>query len=320
MLCTGTPRTGPLRTAIRRELVPPAATGLAGQQRQVLSRRQLHAVGVDHDRIRHQVEARRWQTIGPRVVVLGNADPTKGQWWWVAVLNAGPQAALAGATALEAHGLRGFEAADAIHVAVPAGNRVPALPGVKVHHSRRLTGAEIHPVRRPPVHVVERALVDAAAWQPRPRYAAAVLAAAIQQRLTTAERVRQTLLAQGRLRHLAVMLITLADVEGGAQALSEIDFVALCRRRGLPEPLRQTIRRDSAGRRRYLDVDFGTFVVEIDGMHHADLQQFSLDAIRRNDLLTAGGRPMLCFPAILVRCEPDTVVRQLMDAFRRFGH
>jgi len=41
----------------------------------------------------------------------------------------------------------------------------------------------------------------------------------------------------------------LADVEGGAQALSEVDLERLCRRHRIPQPQRQVLRRSVVTRR-----------------------------------------------------------------------
>ena len=75
------------------------------------------------------------------------------------------------------------------------------------------------------------------------------------------------------MRHRHALLTALDDIEQGAHALSEIDFARLCRRNGLPEPTRQSVRPDSSGRVRYLDVEWSTrtgrvLVVEVDGALH----------------------------------------------------
>jgi hypothetical protein len=70
------------------------------------------------------------------------------------------------------------------------------------------------------------------------------------------------------------------DLIAGAESLGEIDVARECRRRGLPEPSRQVLRRDGA-RRYYLDVfwDEWAVAVEIDGIHHTWAQNIVGDAL-----------------------------------------
>lgn len=227
-------------------------TELAAQQDQVLSRQQLAGYGVLRDHLRIELRARRWQLVGCRAVVLQTGQLTGPQRWWAAVLNAGKTAALCGITAAQVHGLRGFDA-ERVHVVVPHGTRYHPLAWVRVHESRRyLPDRDLHPVRRPPTVGVERALIDAAVWASRARWGCALLAAGVQQRLTTAERLLAELAGAGEVAHRRILAASLLDIGGGAQALGEIDLVGLCGTHGLPAPNRQ-VRRVVGGRLRYID-------------------------------------------------------------------
>ena len=108
---------------------------------------------------------------------------------------------------------------------------------------------------------------------------------------------------------------TVNDAAGGAHALSELDFLALCRSAGFPEPRLQAMRRDADGRRRYIDALFEEYgvQVEIDGGHHADIRQAWADMRRQNALWVSGTR-LLRFPGWLVRERPDEVIGQLRAA------
>jgi hypothetical protein len=110
---------------------------------------------------------------------------------------------------------------------------------------------------------------------------------------------------------------TLEDIAGGAHALSELDFTRLIRRYRLPPPDRQAPRKDSAGRRRWLDAvwEAARVVVEVDGRHHTDVALYWADMDRDNDL-TADGYRVLRFPAFLVRYHPGYVAGQIRAALR----
>ena len=79
-----------------------------------------------------------------------------------------------------------------------------------------------------------------------------VLAATVQQRLGRADQLQKRLPWRARFG-MRLMRTHLDDIAGGAQALSEIDLVRLCRTFGLEPPRQQQLRRSSDGRRRYLD-------------------------------------------------------------------
>jgi len=141
----------------------------------------------------------------------------------------------------------------------------------------------------------------------------------VQQGLTTAGRLREVLECQGRIRYRRFMLGVLEDLGGGAQAMSEIDIVRLCHRNGLPEPRLQTVRADSQGKRRYIDLEFeladgSVRLVEVDGIGHLDPDQWYADLFREADLTVDDHIPLLRLPARAALVDEVRVV----DLLRRF--
>ncbi len=315
-------RTLPVVTGRPTAFADPRVRRLVRQQRRVTTRAQLRAAGIGWDEVDDQLAAARWTRLGPAVVVLENGILDVGQLRWAAVLAAGPHAALCAWTALQQHGLRGYER-DEIHLVVPRGEKPVGLgraAGVRVvvHESRRHLPDDV--VRRtghPPVHRAARAVVDAAAWGPSGRAAAGVLTAAVQQRLVTTARVRAELERAGRVRRAGLVRRLLEDVDGGVQALSELDFARLCRRAGLPEPQRQRIRRDAEGRRRYLDVEWvrardgRRVVVEVDDRGHMREDVWEDDLLRANDVTIGDQAIVLRVAGMTVRTRPGLVLAQL---------
>jgi very-short-patch-repair endonuclease len=89
----------------------------------------------------------------------------------------------------------------------------------------------------------------------------------------------------------------------------------LCRSNGLPEPLRQAVRVERSGRRRYLDAELRTaggrrLVVEVDGALHLVPKKWWDDQLRQNELVLSG-RLVLRFTSVIVRLEQLLVVDQL---------
>ncbi|WP_331461309.1 DUF559 domain-containing protein [Micromonospora tarapacensis] len=236
---------------------------------------------------------------------------------WIAVLAAGPAAVLGGLSAARAWGLRRYDT-RLVHVLLPARHRARSMPpGVRVHRTTVLPEADILAVGRPRWTMPARSLVDAAQWASNDHEARAIIAAGFQQRLVAGDDVHRVLDRLPRAQRRNLIGRTAADAAGGAHSVPELDFLTLVRRAGLPEPTRQAVRRDAAGRRRYLDALFEEWRVhvEIDGGQHLDPATAWADMRRQNDLWQPGER-VLRFPSWAIRHDPTNVVTQLREALR----
>lgn len=293
-----------------------AHIGLAGRsdlESLVWSRSRLYRIGCTEAELRAHLDAGRWQLVG-QAVVLHNGALTRDEACDAAVINCGPHAVLTSFTALEVLGLNGW-LRDEIHVLAQAGQPRPIgdLP-VVLHRTRR--PIECLPNRR--CHPAAAAAVIAASSFRSPRPAVGLLAATVQQRITTPERLEAALNQTYRARHRGVMRSAIADIRMGADALSEIDFVQLCREHGLPEPTRQAVRIESTGRRRYLDAEWTLpdgrrVAVEVDGAVHLTARRWFDDQLRQNEIVL-DGTVVLRFPSVVIRTEPALVARQLSRA------
>jgi len=272
------------------------ARSLLGRQEGVATLAQLVLAGSTRAEIRAQVDARRWTRWGRHCVVTHNFVPTRRQLTWVALLDQPPPVALAGFSALEVAGFRYFgREPEAIHVVVRRGVTYHRFPGVQIHESRRFQPIDIVRADGPPRLAPARSALDAGAWQPNPRYACGILAAVVQQGICTPEDLSVELEYVGRIRHKRQMRLAIWDVAGGAQALSELDVAGLCRRFRLQPPCRQVLRRDRAGRKRYLDCEWTlpdgrVVVLEIDGSHHREVASWEADLRRERGVVTSGRR------------------------------
>ncbi|MDO3701588.1 DUF559 domain-containing protein [Micromonospora sp. C28SCA-DRY-2] len=270
--------------------------------------------------IRHRVATGRWRQVHRAVFVTHNGPVNADQFRWAAVLAAGPSAVLGGLTAAQAGGLRGFPH-RIVHVLLPATcRRGPLPPGVVAHRTTRLPSEDVHAAGQPRRTMPARSIADAAQWAATDDEARSIVAAAFQQRLVGGDELHLVVERLPRIRRRRLILDTATDAAGGAHSLSELDFLRLVRRAGLPEPTRQQVRRDSAGRRRYLDAYFEEWRVhvEIDGGQHLDPAHAWADMRRQNAVWTEGDR-MLRFPAWAVRARPHDVIDQLRSALRAAG-
>jgi hypothetical protein len=276
----------------------------------------LRARGWTPDRIRAELDAGRCRRWG-YAIALHNGPLTREQRWFVARMHGGPRALLTGFTAAEAFGLSGWER-SCVDVLVPLGARRSQNCPIPMRLHRRRDWDSVRTHGRSGVHHRADALLVAAASFDAPRAACGLLAAAVQQRLVEVDALAHALELAQRTRHRRALRSAVNDISQGSQALSEIDFVRLCRRFGLPAPMQQAVRRESGGRRRYLDAswrrrDGRLVVVEVDGALHLNAKRWWADQLRQNEI-TLGDAIVLRFPSVIVRTQPDVVAAQLRRA------
>ena len=222
----------------------------ARSQNGVIHRDQCRSIGVHRSYVRNQLDAERWTAWGDKVLLLQNARPSRRQLMWIAILDARPLAALCSHTSLE---LAGFQVlcggGEADTSAGPARREGDPHSPVSSFTSRvgwvSRAGLDDRGLRRTED---SRSVIDAAAWQPWPRFACLMLAAAVQQRLCTPADLEHALSYVGRVRHKAYLRVALGDIARGAHSLGELDVAAVCRRFRLAPPQRQMKRRDRGGR------------------------------------------------------------------------
>ena len=306
-------RPASLRLARRRRV-----EGLAADQKGVVSRVQAYGTGLTRAEVIANVRAGRWQTFGTQSVIVHTGPIPAEARRWAAVFEAGPRAFLDGVSSLQATGLERFDH-PTIRVSVPRGARVRRARGVDIRQTRRWSAEDLADGPGPPRSRCETAAIRAALWAKSDRQAALVLSMVVQQGLVTAERLGVELLRVKRHKRRMFVNAVLLDLLGGAQSLGELDFARDCRRRGLPEPSRQAVRKGRNGRY-YLDVYWEQWrvVVEIDGLHHAWAQNVVQDALRQNDI-TLGDCRVLRLPLLGLRVAPDEFFAQIEQALDAAG-
>ena len=255
--------------------------------------------------------------MGRQTICVHRGPLTLDAMHWVAVHEAGPRAYLDGASSLVAGGLRNF-AVDRIRVSVPRGARIWRRRGYDIRQTRRFDLGDLSddalPRSRNPI-----AAVRAALWARSNKEAALVLTMTVQQGLASADEIGGALLKVRRDKRRVFLNAIVLDLLGGARSLGELDLAGELRRRGLPEPSRQVVRRGKAGKY-YLDVywDQWGVVVEVDGIHHSWAQNIVGDAVRHNDI-ALGRDIVLRLPLLGLRLEPETFFDQIASALRAGG-
>lgn len=284
---------------------------LAATQGDVLSRRQLFALGLARSEIAAELRAERWRALGRQAVQVHTGEPSLDGRRWAAIFEAGPRAVLDGVSALQVAGLEGYE--DPLRISVPRGARVFGRPRAVVRQTRRLTPEDRVGTGIPRVRPATAA-IRAALWAPTDRQAALILTMSVGQGLVDVAGLHVELARVLRHRRRRFIAAVLADLAGGVRALGELDFARLCRRFGLPEPTRQVERQGPNGRI-YLDVLWAAYgvVVEIDGIHHAEAGAVVADALRQNHV-SIQGDVVLRVPLLGLRTQPEVFLRQIREA------
>ncbi|GAA4742018.1 hypothetical protein GCM10023350_28460 [Nocardioides endophyticus] len=285
---------------------------LADAQAGLVSRRQLNHLGVDRYRVRNQVSAERWVERSSMVVSTTTGPLSREQLMWLGVLHAGPRSALGDLTAADVCGLRHWHR-ELITVVVPQKLILEDEPdGIRFVRTRRPIPLMVDPAQRVPAWRIEPAVLHFAAYQPSRRTAQGVVAAAVQQRLTTPGRLIVTVEQMQPLRWAKMFRQVIGDIAGGSHSVAELDILRLCRSQRLRPPDRQVQRRDGFGRPRFTDCEWDigdgrVLVLEVDGAFHMDVEHWE-DDIARQRGITDPNR-------IVVRCTS----REVRDEQDRLG-
>lgn len=286
-----------------------AVRRLADGQGGVVSRRQVYAAGITRWEVRGRVRAGRWQLVGDQSVCLHSGPIGTTGHQWVAVFQGGPRACLDGASALVASGLLRFEV-ERVRVSVPPGATVRRNRRYDIRQTRRWRAEDVTPIGIPRTRPAVAA-VRAGLWAVSDRQATYVVTLVVQQGLATAEAIGDELLHVRRDKRRTLLHAVVNELLDGARSLGELDVARELRRRGLPPPERQVLRRDDRNRY-YLDLYWPAYglVVEIDGIHHTWATNVVGDALRQN-ALALDGDTVLRLPLLGLRLQPDDFFAQI---------
>ena len=287
---------------------------LADAQAGMLSQPQLTELGVSRSFVRNQLRARRWVQRTSSVFSTTTGPLSGQQRLWQAVLHAGPTALIGGLTAAELHGMKNWSRDD-ITVLVDDELSFDPLEGVRFFRSRRAL-ASMRSARALPMCQLEPAVLLFAGYEPNRRTAHGAVAATVQQRLTTPDRLGGWLARLTPLRRAAEFRALLQDIAGGAHSLSEIDLRRACREFAVAAPRGQKGRLDRQGRRRWTDAEWdlpdgSVLVLEVDGVFHDDVLQAAADKSRHRKLSTRDRIVVSC-SAYELRYDPGSVMDDLI--------
>jgi hypothetical protein len=287
-------------------------------QEGIVSRAQALAAGFTRVNVRHYLATGRWQRIFPGVYATFSGPLPRRGLLWAVVLRAGPEAVLSHETAAELLGMAD-RPAPLLHVTIPAGRTVTAIPGVRIHRCRR-TDLGRHPSRLPPQTRVEETAIDLTQSARSVDEAMSWLATAVGARLTTPQHLAATMRLRPRLRWRALLDTAIADIGQGCHSLLELRYLRTVERahrlpvgqRQAPSPVRGTTAYD--------DVRYPAYRtrVELDGRAaHPDQRRWR--DMRRDNAATTAGDRVLRYGMADVDMAPCQVATQVGAVLRVGG-
>lgn len=206
---------------------------------------------------------------------------------WAAWLAYGPEAALAGETALRQYGIDRVHS-DEIRLEIPHRRRVRCETGVVITRTRdfarRVLGS-----REPPIVRLEVAVLTVASRQARPDDAAALVLDVCRQRRTTPQRLLAELARIPQLPRHSLLVHVLRDATDGVESFLELFYLRKVERaHGLPAARRQ-VRSPGGDGVIYRDTEYDyNLIVELDGRAgHDDTRSRWRDMARDNASLMA---------------------------------
>lgn len=278
---------------------------------------QAGARGLSRKAVQHRVLAGKWQRVHPGVYGSWTGTLDTEQRIWAASLYAGKDAVVSHESAWWLAD-RASEAPRAVHVAVPVDRKVVRQPGLVVVRTRRMDEQDLQPGSRPLRFRMERAVLDAAAAAHDARRAIALLATAVQRRVTTAERLTAALgRCPNNLPHRALLERVLALTGEGAQSLLEVLQYDACSSHGLPDADRQRRIGPSVADAAY-DMPQGTLLAEFDGRLHLLPTSWWADK-QRDNRHSNQGMPTLRFPGFVLLDNPHEVAETIAVGLTRLG-
>ncbi len=256
-----------------------------------------------------------WRRLLPGIVKLDNAKLTARQKLEAALLRGGSRSLVSGLWALRCHGLKRTPEPDEVHVLVPAVREITSAGFVLVERTTRLPA----PVRCDglPLAPVHRALLDAARRIEDFDAIRGMLAEAVQ-RDRCALDVLHRELEEGSQRGSALPRRVLAELDGGARSVAELDASRLWKRTGLPSCDWNVAVHDASGAHIATPdawCDDVAFAWEIDSKEfHFDVDGYARTLSRNARYAAAGIVVLTTLPARLRR-EPGAVIRELRAAY-----
>jgi hypothetical protein len=295
-------------------------TRLLSSQHGVVEVRQLRAFAINSDAIIANLDARRWQSVAPRVYATFTGPLPLAARITASLLYAGPAAVLSHESAGELWGMvTGY--VGPVHVTVPYSCSAISQPPLMVCHRSRAF-AHIAVDGQPPLTSRADTAIDLAAAEPIARGAMARLSTLVTGRRVSATTVRRQLAIRPPYRYRKVMVQAMDRIDRGVESpLEELYAVDVEIAHGIPSATRQQpFRVDGRVLREDAVYDFlgVPLTVRLDGATHLEPDTARWDR-RRDNAAELAGRSRLVYGWSELSGSPCTAAREVASVLHRYG-
>lgn len=295
--------------------ITPELETLAAFQHGIVRRGQAISAGLSPSAIKRRVGSGEWRRVGPGVYATFTGKSTREAKLWITLLQAGDGAMYSHETAAELHGFVG-KPSRVLHITVPAGHRVRAIPGVAVHRSR-IAIAEPHASFKLPRTTPEDTVLDLIDAATTFDEAYNWICRAVGRGVTVPVLLRESLRRRSRIRWREWLTEALAEKSEGLDSPLERRYARdVERAHGLPAAHRQAHRGD-----RYLDNLYEEYrlCVELDGDAAHPPESKWKDAERDNDNIAGGDIRTMRFGWVAVTEKRCRTAQRVANALRYAG-
>jgi hypothetical protein len=303
----------PIKSVYDRERV----SSIVREQFGVISRSQALDCGLSRSAIDHLVrQDGRWRRLLPGIYATTTGDVLPDQRAMAALLHAGPQSVITGATAVRRHRLR-CPGLNEVDVLVPTNVRRQSASFVRVIHTSRMP-EKYYSTGQIRFALLPRAVADAARGMTRLSDVRAVVAEAVQHGRCSLEALIREL-NEGPVAGSRFYRLALGEVGDGIRSAAEADLKVLIDRSDLEKPMYNP----------ELYAADGTFLgipdawwqragvaAEVDSrQYHLSPDDYERTTVRHNRM-EASGISMLHFLPSTLRSKSPAVVRDLRGAIK----
>jgi len=243
-----------------------AVDHVAAAQEGILTAAQLDAIGIPRSTLKGRIRTGGpWRRVLPGIYLVMPGVLTTAQRDRAALLFAGPEAILTGASALRRHGIRYRPDEETIHVLISHARQRKSAGFVSIERTQRLPSPVL--IDSFAVAPVARALVDAARRVTARQTTRAFALEAIQRGLTNAE-LLDAELKHAQRRGTALIREVAAEARSGVRSAPEAEVRAAVLQSGLPTPLWNP----------GLFLPSGAFLAQPDGLIEASMVAIEVDS------------------------------------------
>ncbi|QSB16487.1 hypothetical protein JQS43_09510 [Natronosporangium hydrolyticum] len=291
---------------------------LVASQDGLITQAQAYQCGLTRAALRWRLASGDWREILPHIYATVTGDPTARQRALAGLLYGGAGAQLTGGVALRAHGFRYLPTDPYVRILVPRGQQRRSVSFVALHRTDR---PDPRPVRVDPLLLASpaRAVADAARWCRSRRQVRAMVADAVQRRLTTVAALQEETARAAR-QHSALLRAAVAEMADGVRSVAESELRQVLGASRIRPPIHWNPHLVSAEGGETLPTPDG-YLADVGVALEVDSREFHTSpgawsrTMARHNLLARHGAVVIHLPPSRIRGAPASVLAEVEQVY-----